>query len=103
VNGIRLSKKEIEAIVKTADEIFGKSVKVYLFGSRTDPNKKGGDIDLFLETDIAEPLALQKKIQFKIKLQKIIGEQSIDVIIPSLSSKNIVNEAKKTGVLLNEK
>ena len=47
---MRLSRKEIETILKVANEIYGKGVKVYLFGSRTDDNKRGGDIDLLLRT-----------------------------------------------------
>ena len=39
---MRLSRKEIEIILKVANEIYGKGVKVYLFGSRTDENKRGG-------------------------------------------------------------
>ncbi len=38
---IRLSKKEVEAIRKTAKEVFGKEAKVYLFGSRVNPELKG--------------------------------------------------------------
>ncbi|MDF2953007.1 MAG: hypothetical protein OD816_000252 [Thermodesulfobacterium sp.] len=37
---IRLSEKEIEVIKKSAEEIFGKGTKVYLFGSRVDLKKE---------------------------------------------------------------
>jgi len=50
-NLVRLSEYEIRTIKETAKEIFGKDVKVYIFGSRADLTKKGGDIDIFIETD----------------------------------------------------
>ena len=43
-----LTKKEIETIVRIAREIYGRNVEVYLFGSRTDDIKRGGDIDLLV-------------------------------------------------------
>ena len=51
---MRLSLTEIKAIIKSKNNSFGKSSKVYLFGSRVDDNKKGGDIDLYIipENDI---------------------------------------------------
>ncbi len=39
---IRLSEKEIEAIVETAKEVFGENVRVWLFGSRADTVMKIG-------------------------------------------------------------
>ncbi len=48
---MRLERWEIEEIKKAAELIFGKDVKVILFGSRVDDNKKGGDIDLYVITE----------------------------------------------------
>ena len=47
---MRLNSKEIQSIVRIAKEIYGEDVSVYLFGSRTDDTKRGGDIDLFIRT-----------------------------------------------------
>ncbi len=96
---IRLSENEIKAIKETAREIFGKNVKVYLFGSRTDINKKGGDIDLLIEPDNTENI-FEKKLKFLSRLKSRIGEQKIDVIIANYDNKNIQKIAKKTGVLI---
>ena len=47
---MRLSKREIEAILQVAEDIYGTDVKVYLFGSRVDDSRRGGDIDLLVRT-----------------------------------------------------
>lgn len=48
---MRLNKKDIQSIVRVAKEIYGEGVEVYLFGSRTDNEKRGGDIDLLVRTN----------------------------------------------------
>ena len=47
---MRLTSEEIEAI-KSSIYRFDPKAKIYLFGSRADPNKRGGDIDLLIFSD----------------------------------------------------
>ena len=98
---VRLSEgEEIKAIAETAKEIFGENVKIWLFGSRVDLDKRGGDIDLYIETEMEEDI-LRKKLKFLVKLEKKIGEQKIDVIIRPFDSKDEISLiAKRTGVRL---
>ena len=54
------------------------SAKVYLFGSRVDNEKRGGDIDILI---IGERiLSLQEKRDIKISFYKKFGEQKIDLV-----------------------
>lgn len=46
--GVRLDSLEREAITRAVACIHG---EIYLFGSRTDPVARGGDIDLLVLTD----------------------------------------------------
>lgn len=96
---IRLTEEQIKIIKKVATEIFGEDVKVMLFGSRTDINKKGGDIDLYLITNQKDNL-FKKELSFRTKLQLLLGEQKIDVIIQSDTSRDIEQTALKNGVEL---
>ena len=46
---MRLNKEYIKAIKEVIQSRFS-DAKIYLFGSRVDDTKKGGDIDLYIET-----------------------------------------------------
>jgi len=74
---MRLENYEIVAIkesVKKKD----KNAKVYLFGSRVDDNKRGGDIDLLI---FSEKLSSGDASDIKGSICDEIGEQKIDIII----------------------
>ena len=77
---MRLSQFEIEAIHSIAKKYFGSDAQVFLFGSRVDDDKKGGDIDLFISTNEMYLLTLETKIQFLAELKSQIGDQKIDVV-----------------------
>jgi predicted nucleotidyltransferase len=97
---IRLKDEEIEIIKEVAIEIFGEDAKVYIFGSRVDLTKKGGDIDIFIETQ--KEVSLNQEIDFLAKLELKGIERSVDVLIKAKNRDNkpIFEEAKRTGVLI---
>ncbi len=64
---MRLTTYEQESIKNTFSDIF-KNGEIYLFGSRIDDNKKGGDIDLYIHPIDFNNLS-NKKINFLIKLK----------------------------------
>jgi predicted nucleotidyltransferase len=97
---MRIEKKDIIFIKKTIQIYFGNNAKVYLFGSRVDDNKKGGDIDLYIETDIKENI-LERKLKMLVELEKFLGEQKIDVVINNFrAGKPIYLIAKQEGIRL---
>ncbi|HHH73098.1 MAG TPA: nucleotidyltransferase domain-containing protein [Sulfuricurvum sp.] len=95
---MRLSKEEIEAIRRSFSETFQNGV-LYLFGSRVDDARKGGDIDLYIVPESHSDLAV-KKIAFLVNLKKRIGEQKIDVVIDRHKNRPIDSVAKQEGILL---
>ena len=98
---MRLTKDELRLIKKAFYKTF-KDGKLYLFGSRVDDEKKGGDIDLFIKLDtklsIKEEINLKRK--FRLALHDVIGEQKIDIIISKDKKRSIEQEAIKNGVEL---
>jgi len=99
---MRLSEFEIECITNLAMRHFGKDVRVFLFGSRTEDQKRGGDIDLFISNLNNEPLKMRSKINFITDLILRIGDQKIDVVLDSPYKKNsgFFKTIYRTGIQL---
>lgn len=74
---MRLSPEKAE-FIKT--EIGGRiaAAEIYLFGSRTDDSKKGGDIDILVISDQKVDRAIRSAI--KINFYKRFGEQKVDLV-----------------------
>lgn len=88
-------------IKSLAKKHFGGNADVYIFGSRADDNKKGGDIDLYITAEIPMPEIIRRKISLLTDLEKAIGEQKIDVVINNHSKQNPIYEIAETqGVKL---
>ena len=100
---MRLTSQEIAAIVEVFRENFLVSDHIWLFGSRIDDLKRGGDIDLYVEAfDSDIDTLFQSKLRFLRDLQRRIGEQKIDVVIchDKNSTRLIDTHARETGILL---
>ncbi len=95
---MRLNDFQLEAIKNSFIKIF-KNGQIYLFGSRVDDTKKGGDIDLYLIVEDKTTLSM-KRIQFLVNLKKIMGEQKIDVVFQKDPTRAIEQEAIKNGILI---
>ena len=76
---MRLSKREIEAILQVAEDIYGTDVKVYLFGSRVDDSRRGGDIDLLVRTT-SEKKGILERVRMASRIKSLIGDQKVDII-----------------------
>ena len=98
---MRLKTEQIEIIKSLTKEFFGGDSRVFLFGSRVDDSRKGGDIDLYIETKIKENL-IDRKIKMLGELQKELGEQKIDIVINNKFGldKFIFQVARNEGILL---
>lgn len=95
---MRLQSKEVQIIIQVAKEIYGEGVKVYLFGSRLNDEKRGGDIDLLVRTE-GETKNVLARIRMIARLKRLLGDQKIDVIGDHEDSP-VVYEALKKGILL---
>jgi len=102
---MRITPFQQQAILNAAKLCFGQDAQVWLFGSRVDENKRGGDIDLFIRPPLDRAYSAIElftlKIQFLGYLEQALGERKIDVVIAnSTSSQTIERIAETTGVKL---
>jgi predicted nucleotidyltransferase len=101
---MRLTQEQVNIIKRTVIDTFGDAASVWLFGSRVDDCKRGGDIDLLIETEETDVMKIVKtELTFMVKLQMQLGEQKIDVLVDYPTRKvtpPIFEVAKQTGILL---
>ena len=74
---VRLSRREHAAIRNRCEELVPGG-EAFLFGSRTDPQARGGDIDILLLTDARLPMAEIRRLRRAILGD--IGEQRLDIV-----------------------
>lgn len=68
-----------QTIIQIAKDIYGETVQVYLFGSRLNDEKRGGDIDLLVRST-GEKKGVLARIRMTARLKLHLGDQKIDVI-----------------------
>lgn len=80
--------KHKSQIINYAKKYFGNDCHLYLFGSRVDDNKKGGDIDLFLETSKSVDMNIQ--LSFFRDMYKYVTQRKMDLLIKTPQKKTVL-------------
>ena len=83
---LRLSRSEQEgirrAVGRACEDLGVVWRRIVLFGSRTDPARRGGDIDLLVELDPRLPGDVYRLTQrLRIALEDEIGPQRVDLVV----------------------
>ncbi len=96
---MRLSTNEKELIKSTIKEHID-DARIILFGSRADDEKKGGDIDLLVQTN--QKVSLQTKLRILTQLQMRGIQRKMDLLFqtPYTKKSEIFTTALETGVEL---
>ena len=81
---MRISEIEKTTIVNAILEK-DKNAQIFLFGSRTDDFKKGGDINILVQSD---EIGLLEIVKIKSNIFKNIPEQKIDLLISKSNETN---------------
>lgn len=99
---MRLTEEQVKVIHDTAEAMFGADARVYLFGSRVDDNRRGGDIDLLVEVTHGLDNIASATARFTAKLQRRLGDRRIDVLLvdPQTRRQTIHRVARETGIVL---
>ena len=83
---IRLSARERDGIRRATDtacrETSAAWKRIILFGSRTDPGRRGGDIDLLVEIGPEPPVdAYRLQQRLRLALEDELGSQRFDLVL----------------------
>lgn len=93
---MRLSETE-QQIIKDAVHSIDTQARIYLFGSRADDTKRGGDIDLLI---FSTKITFKDKLDIKTKIFEKMDEQKIDLLIATDTQDPFVRLALKNSVEL---
>jgi predicted nucleotidyltransferase len=96
---VRLTQDEQTLIKRIVAEIFGDDAKLWLFGSRVDDAKRGGDVDLYVVPVQADDLFM-KRVRCLGRLEAVLLYPVDLVVADKSASRPIDRIALKTGVLL---
>ena len=101
---MRVTTNQINILKNLAYQYFGEDAELWLFGSRTDDRKKGGDYDFFIETSMNDAdRIIESRIDLIAELQSTepFEDEKIDIIVKRKASAfdmPIYQTAKHEGV-----
>ena len=93
---MRIKKAEIKILKESVRER-DPDAEIYLFGSRTNDQAKGGDIDILV---LSQRLTFKDQIKIKARIFKSLEEQAIHLVIARDMTDPFVRVALNEGVPL---
>jgi len=94
---MRLTPHELNAIRQTLLEADSRS-HIWLFGSRADDSRRGGDIDVYVETSL--PISLRESLALEYRLTSLCGSK-VDLLIKKPGqAEQPIHEVARKGVPL---
>jgi len=94
---MRISQGERQAILN-AILCIDPDAQLWLFGSRVDDTKRGGDIDLAIHSTRID---MKSRIRIRRAIVDSIGEQKIDIVVSADENEPFFKLATERGVRLN--
>ncbi len=85
--------RSIRQSVREADP----AAAVYLFGSRVDDARRGGDIDLLV---LSQRIGLRERLRLLLRLEDRLGAQRIDLVVKPALDDPFARMASAEGVRL---
>jgi len=94
---MRLSVQENEAIHRLLNQVDPEG-RIYLFGSRADDAKKGGDIDLFFESSTTLDLKHRLALEYRLSVE---CATKVDLLVKNQGQEeNPIFKIARQGILL---
>jgi predicted nucleotidyltransferase len=99
---MRLTAEEQRRIKAVAERIFGPAVQVYVFGSRVDDSRRGGDLDVYCVLPERPADLARREARFQVEAEAALDGLTVDVVVrtPETPVGTIHRHAERTGVRL---
>lgn len=99
---MRLTEFQRATIKAAVFNVIDTDSRIWLFGSRVDDTKRGGDIDLLIETENVLPNRVAALCRLEGRLVTGLGDRKIDILLKDAHTpeKPIHRAAREQGVLL---
>lgn len=99
---MRLTTEQARIIRQAGQKVLGQQVLIRLFGSRARDDLKGGDIDLYFETNNVIENRAQAICKLQGALMWTLGDRKIDILLKDARTPEnaIFKIARETGVTL---
>ena len=96
---MRLNPQQIRSIQRLVSKQLGADTRLWLFGSRADDQRLGGDVDLLAEP--TQPVALMQTLACRVKLADAL-DLKVDLLVrqPGEPEQPIHHIARATGLPL---
>jgi hypothetical protein len=101
-----MTPQQVETVKRFTHRYFGEDAVIWLFGSRTNDTKKGGDYDFLIETSLDQPDSIiENKLTMIAGLQSTstFEDEKIDLIVKRRNTRfelPIYAVAQKEGIRL---
>ncbi|HAS51677.1 MAG TPA: nucleotidyltransferase domain-containing protein [Gammaproteobacteria bacterium] len=94
---MRLTPQQRQAILASVGHYFGPNAHVWLFGSRVSDQRRGGDVDLYIEPEQSSLLA---ELRCKAQLKEVL-DLHVDLVVKRPGHAHPIEQiARETGVRL---
>ena len=99
---MRLSLQQIDIIKNKITSVLGPAKKILLFGSRISNEGRGGDIDLYIETEHVQENRASTASRIAASIQISLGDRKVDILLvdPNTMIQPVHIKAQKEGVAL---
>ena len=102
---MRLAESQRREIISILKVHYGEHSRIWLFGSRVDDHARGGDVDLYVESENARPSqgAVRQRHEAALALEEAMGGITVDLLVryPGENERPLQSLAKSGGVQLD--
>jgi predicted nucleotidyltransferase len=95
---MRITDAEKDVLVSSVRQA-DHNARIWLFGSRLDDSKKGGDIDIAVLSPL---IHIPERMPIRRSILDCIGERKIDIVVSADGTDPFFQLAVETGIRLDE-